>query len=397
MKEKNTAERIWQQLRAYEGDVLGYLKGALGDGEIAKDLFQEVYLSALQHLHSLDEKRSLKAWLMTVARNRVLNYFRDSSRRTFLTVNESTIVTENQAAQYDDEAMRYALEHLPERQRTVLLKRELEGMSYETLAAIMGLTPAAVTSLLKRARENLKRLYRLYFLPDWVRDNPHKLPIDDLLRLVPRENTVRDVLFEMQKESQRYFTRVRWRWDDLHERFFPEEQLNRILSGLGDLRQARVLDAGSGSGKVAAKAALRAGEVVAADLNAPMLERLRELKRTLTLASLKLVRCDLRRLCFKSECFRVVFAALVLHHLPRPEVWIKEAARILQAGGFLVVVDFDRHGNKEFADIMHDLWLGFPPALVERWARQSGLRLLRQQDWQSSEGIPVYAQIFGKK
>jgi len=393
MKEK-TAKDIWQKLRAYEGDVLGYLKGAVGDGEIAKDLFQEVYLSALQHLKKLDETRSLKAWLMTVARNRVLNFFRDTSRRTFISVNEGTLTTESAAQTYEEEALRYALQHLPERQRQVLLKRELEGMSYESLAAAMNLTPAGVTSLLKRARENLKRQYRLYFLPAWVRDNAHRLPVDDLLRFVQRDGAANDVLFEVQKKSQRYFSRVRRQWDALHERFFPEEQLNRIFSRLGHLQKARVLDAGSGSGMVALKATLRAKEVVAVDLNARMISHLRALREDLALTSLKIVRCDLRRLSFKKGSFDVIFAALVLHHLPRPEVWLKEAARTLRRGGNLVVVDFDRHGNKELADIMHDLWLGFPPHLVQRWARQAGLRLVHQQNWQSSEGIPVYAQVY---
>ncbi len=396
MKEKKS-EKIWRLLRAYEGDVLGYLKGATGDGEIAKDLFQEVYLSALQHLDELEESRSLKGWLMTVARNRVLNLFRDRSRRTFTEMRESTLTPEIPASIFDEEAVHFALQNLPDRQRRVLLKREWDEMSYEALAETMGMSVAGVTSLLKRARENLKRYYLLYFLPEWVRSNPNRLPVDDLLRLVEQGEIRQDILFETQKKSQRYFSRIRNQWDRLHQRFFPEKQLDRLFEFLGDLSAARILDAGSGSGMVTIKAALRAGEVVAADLNPRMLGHLKTIKQDLGLSRLHLLRCDLRRLCFKNERFQVIFATLVLHHLPRPEVWIKEAARLLKPSGYLVIVDFERHGNKEFADIMHDLWLGFPSELVQRWARQAGLRLVHQQEWQSTEGIPVYARVFGKR
>ncbi len=393
---KTNPEKIWKILRSYEGEVFGYLKGALGDGDLAHDLFQEVYLAALENLAHLDVNRSLKNWLMTVARNRVINFYRDSGKRSFTFLNEQALTLDIREPVVDEHAFRFALEKLPHRQREALLRRELDGESYEALSKELGLKIGALTSLLKRARENFKRQYQIYFLPRWVRKNPYKLPVDDLLRLVTQTNTSGDILFKEQERSQIFFSSVRHQWDTLRKRFFPAERLQQIFEYLGHLQEARILDAGSGSGMVAVKAALRSKQVVAADLNVQMVHRLNNLKHKLALENLAIVRCDIRHLCFKKSTFNIVFAALVLHHLPRPELWLAEAARVLRKQGKLIVVDFDRHGNKQLADIMHDLWLGFPPKLVKRWAAETHLQLTFTEHWQSVEGVPVYAQIYQK-
>ncbi len=390
-------QKIWHILLSFQGEVFGYLKQALGDGEIAKDLFQEVYLRALQHLDELDEQRSLKAWLMTVSRHLVVNYYRDSRRRTFVRLDEQTGGSTSARWVTGDEAVEQALKTLPERQRQVLLRRELDGVSYEALAREFNLSLSALTSLLKRARENLKRHYQLFFLPEWVRKGVRDLPLDDLLRFVSEAPLSSDVMHQVQEESQRFFSRIRHRWDTLRNRFFPQERLEGIFAALEIPGDSVVLDAGSGTGMVAVKAALRARKVIALELNRQMVRQLRQLRKQLGLFNLSIVRADMRRLCLTSESVDFVFATLVLHHLPRPQHWLKETARVLKPGGRFVVVDFDRHGNKQLADTMHDLWLGFPPHVLRRWAEEAGLHEVAGESWQSDEGLPVYYRIFEKQ
>lgn len=390
------AQKIWQELLSYQGEVYGYLKRAVGDGEIAGDLFQEVYLKVLQHIDTLDAQRSLKAWLITVTRNRVINFYRDSKRRTFIPFDDQNENSADPKWSFGDEAIEFALNALPERQRQVLLRRELDGLDYDSLANEFNLSVSAVTSLLNRARENLKRHYQLYFLPAWVRHNPHRLPVDDLLRFISDVPVHGDVIHQAQEKSQRFFSGIRYQWDALRKRFFPEERLSQIFQALGPLNDKTVLDAGSGTGMVAIKAALRAGNVVAVEINPQMIKRLKQMRFQLGLEKLFIVRGDIRRLCLKRGSVDIVFATLVLHHLTRPELWFAEAARVLRENGNLIVVDFDRHGNKQLADTMHDLWLGFPPKLVERWAKEVHLQLTWSTHWNSAQGIPVYAQIYQK-
>ncbi|NOX89122.1 MAG: sigma-70 family RNA polymerase sigma factor [Calditrichaeota bacterium] len=390
------AEKIWQKLRSYESEVFGFLKRSLGDGETARDLFQEVYLKALENIDRLDADRSLKNWLLTVARNRVINYYRDKSRRQFESINENHIVDAGHDDEIEEGAVQFALKALPERQKRIFLKRELDGLNYNELSSEFGLTPAAVNSLLNRARSNFKKHYQLYFLPDWVKKNSGKLPVEDLLRFIHVSSVHGDVVRQAHEKSQRFFSDIRHEWDKLRERFFPEERLREIFNRLGSLENKIILDAGSGAGMIAVKAALRAKRVFAAEINPSMIRQLRMLKEKLVLRNLIIIRNDIRRFCFKPQSADAVFATLVLHHLPRPEIWLKETAAVLKKGGRLVIVDFDRHGNKQLADMMHDLWLGFPPDLVKRWANQAQLELVDSRTWNSEEGIPVYYQIYEK-
>ena len=60
------------------------------------------------------------------------------------------------------EAVRKAMESLPESQRTVVILRRYERLSYQEIAEVTGSTVPAVKSLLSRARQNLKSLLRKY-------------------------------------------------------------------------------------------------------------------------------------------------------------------------------------------------------------------------------------------
>ncbi len=389
-------QKVWQQLRQYEGEILGFIKQSVEDGEVARDLFQDVYYQALLHLPELNPERSLKNWLYTVARNRVLNYFRDSSRRTYQEVQEHHQITDAQFSEVDQEAVQFALKALPERQRKVFLLREIEELDYQTLAKEMNLSEAALTSLLNRARKNFKKHYQLFFLPAWLQNESSTLPLDDLLRFVRPENTDHPILTEVLKKSQSYFSRLKQHWDPIRAQFFRLEHLQNIFKHLPDLSQRIVLDAGSATGMVALNCALKAQKVIALDLNKKFVQHLQQTARTLGLKNLINLQADLRKTPVWHDSIDVIFTVLVLHHLPQPQKWFKTAFQILKPGGQLVVVEFERHHNKQLADTMHDLWLGFQPSLIKRWAKENNLELKTSEQWLSKPGVPVRWYLFVK-
>ena len=389
-------QKIWQQLRSYEGEILGFIKQSVEDGEIARDLFQDVYYQALLHLPELNPDRSLKNWLYTVARNRILNFFRDSRRRTFQEVQDHHQVTDSTFSPNDEEAVQFALNALPERQRKVLLLREIEELDYQTMAKEMKLSEAALTSLLNRARKNFKKHFQLFFLPGWLQLTSSSLPLDDLLRFVRPENTDRPILTEVLKKSQGYFSKLKQQWDPIRDQFFNTEHLQHIFEQLPDLSGRIVLDAGSATGMVALNAALKAQTVIALDLNGKFVHHLQQIKKTLSLNNLFNIQADLRKAPIRAESIDVIFTVLVLHHLPQPQKWFKTAFQILNSRGLLVVVEFERHFNKQLADTMHDLWLGFQPSLIKRWASENDFKLKISEQWLSKSGVPVRWFLFTK-
>ena len=159
-------DKVWQELYSYEAEIFAFIKNAVGDADIAKDLFQDIYLSALKNLSSLDPQRSLKNWLFTTTRNRVINYFRFNSKREFSEIKEDSLQTRIKHSD-DAELISQVLNQLPLRQKIVLLLREVDGFSYQEISQQLNLSVSAVTALLSRARENFQKYYVIHLLPDW--------------------------------------------------------------------------------------------------------------------------------------------------------------------------------------------------------------------------------------
>ncbi len=68
----------------------------------------------------------------------------------------------------------------------------------------------------------------------------------------------------------------------------------------------------------------------------------------------------------------VVFASRLLHHAPRPVDLVRQLALLAKPGGAVLIVDYARHDDESMRDEA-DLWLGFDPAELKRFAREAGL------------------------
>jgi RNA polymerase sigma factor (sigma-70 family) len=143
----------------YRSRLLGFCRHMLRSREDGEDILQEVYMAALRAMRGDDRPIQVKPWLYKIARNRCLNHLR---RDTPVPV-ESMDAFE-QAGQSAAEAVA-GREHLreivgdvhglPETQRTALILREFDALSYQQIAETMETTVPAVKSLLVRARIGL--------------------------------------------------------------------------------------------------------------------------------------------------------------------------------------------------------------------------------------------------
>jgi RNA polymerase sigma factor (sigma-70 family) len=394
---KNNPKEIWARLHAHEAEVFGYIKQAVGSVDIARDLYQDVYLQAWQHLPLLDSDRSLKNWLITVARNRVINYFREKKRRIYITLDEFDQPADSPAESPMTEAITFALRQLPPKQKEAFVYREMDGLNYQELSARLNLSVSASTSLLERARRNFTKHLILFLLPDWFRKHAQQLDLEDLARFVDSFESVETLLQRIQRKSQAYFDGMAKSWDELRQGFIDNQQFNRIIERLGDQRDLMTLDLGSGSGYISVHGALNGSRIVSVDLNNAMLAIQRQLKQNLSLSNLSLIQADITRLPLKKAVFDQIFLTLVLHHISDPLALIKDLAKGLKANGKLILIDFMKHRQRDFADHMHDLWLGFDPARIKRWAKSAGLHEVHFSTWDSQYPVKPFAQIFSKE
>jgi RNA polymerase sigma factor (sigma-70 family) len=144
----------------YRPRLLGFIQHMLRSREDAEDVLQEVYVASLRAIRADDRPIQTKPWLYKIARNRALNHMR---RRSDVPV-ESMDTFEKSAGQSALEAVAGRerlneivadVHNLPETQRTALILREFDALSYQQIAATMDTTVPAVKSLLVRARIGL--------------------------------------------------------------------------------------------------------------------------------------------------------------------------------------------------------------------------------------------------
>ena len=146
-------DRYRQRLFAYTRQMLS------GSRQDAEDALQDVFLRAYGALRADDRPVTLRAWLYRVAHNRCVDQLRRVSPPPADVLDVSRTPLQDPLAEAERrEDLRRLIEdvrRLPEQQRSALLMRELEGLSYAELAGALGVTIPAVKSLLVRARIGL--------------------------------------------------------------------------------------------------------------------------------------------------------------------------------------------------------------------------------------------------
>lgn len=144
----------------YELRLLAYVRRMLGGAAAdAEDVVQDVLISAYRALGSSDGSIALKPWLYRVAHNRAIDHLRrpapDLGEIYELNRPVSTDPAESSERRERLERLVAAIGELPEQQRSALLMREMDGLSYAELATVIETTVPAVKSLLVRARMGL--------------------------------------------------------------------------------------------------------------------------------------------------------------------------------------------------------------------------------------------------
>lgn len=145
----------------------------LGNREDAADLAQEAFLKAWRSLAGFHAESSFATWMHRLTTNLCLDHLRKQARRQNISVAASLDDEENPFPEPADSsqdphaqlerkerkrALTQALQALPEHYRSLLLMREVSGMSYQEIADALELDLGTVKSRIARARERLRKI-----------------------------------------------------------------------------------------------------------------------------------------------------------------------------------------------------------------------------------------------
>jgi RNA polymerase sigma factor (sigma-70 family) len=144
----------------YQSRLLSFCRHMLASKEDAEDVLQEVFTAAFNAILADEREINVRPWLYRIARNRSLNHLR---RASAVGVDSMDIHFAEGGIDTGEKVMRREsfrqliadVQQLPETQRTALLLREIDALSYDQIAHAMETTVPSVKSLLVRARISL--------------------------------------------------------------------------------------------------------------------------------------------------------------------------------------------------------------------------------------------------
>lgn len=157
----------------YKDKVFRLSLKILGDVEEARDVAQEVFLSAYKSYDSFRQESAVYSWLYRITVNKSINALK--KRKKALSLDESIgedkegnpIYREvvcpkpnpEKRAEIDQgrDRVRRAIVKLPKKYQEVVVLKEMEGLSYEEVARVLGITKDVVGVRLFRAREMLRK------------------------------------------------------------------------------------------------------------------------------------------------------------------------------------------------------------------------------------------------
>lgn len=170
---------------AYQQRVYAIAYGIVRDRDEAWDVAQEAFVKAHQSLSRFEGQSAFYTWLYRIAYNVSIDHIRDRGRRR-APRDEPEAVHERSVGAGPEhpetarsrrelaEVLKAAMARLSEKHRAIIVLREVEGLSYEEMAEVLGISKGTVMSRLFHARQNLQEILRPYVetgdtMPDSLR------------------------------------------------------------------------------------------------------------------------------------------------------------------------------------------------------------------------------------
>lgn len=213
-------------------------------------------------------------------------------------------------------------------------------------------------------------------------DGDHRRLIETVLDLLTEAGAERDfqrladVRTEREATALAYFERIAPQWDEIRSLYVPErtvEEAVEAAAGPGPFE--RVVDLGTGSGRMLTLFGQKAKCAIGLDLSQQMLNIARANVSRAGLDKVELRHGDIFSTRLPSGSADLVLVHQVLHYLSDPGAAVTEAARLVGPEGRLLIVDFAPHDLEFLRNEHRHRRLGFSDEEIGRWLGEAGLEV----------------------
>lgn len=230
--------------------------------------------------------------------------------------------------------------------------------------------------LLEREREGANVWFTLPANDDGAlaRDLIARLPQDDPILAADRRQAAR-VLAERARVASASFRRAGADWDEMRALDLPAQAVEAaLLSLVPDGDPKRLIDIGTGTGRVLELLAPRIRQGLGVDASKAMLALARARLAHSDFAHCTVRLADMYRLPLADASFDTAVLQMVLHYAEDPAGAVAEAARVLRQGGRLVVIDLAAHARDDLVTKRAHRWPGFTDTVMNDLLRKAALR-----------------------
>ncbi|MDT7935179.1 MAG: metalloregulator ArsR/SmtB family transcription factor [Sphingomonadaceae bacterium] len=269
----------------------------------------------------------------------------------------------------------------PTRLRILALVARME-LAVGELAEVLGQSQPRVSrhikilaeaGLIERAKEGAWVFLR-------ASHEPHAAPLCALMTALKPDGAalerdlarLTDVRSERQAAAQAWFAAHAAEWDGLRSLHTAESEVETaILAALGARPVGRLVDIGTGTGRMIELLGAHSSSAIGIDRSPEML-RLARVKIA-AIGGAEVRQGDMAALPLADGAADTVVLHQVLHFAADPARALAEAARVLAPGGRLLVIDFAPHAREELRSTQGHARLGFADETVIGWLRGCGL------------------------
>lgn len=145
----------------YRSILIKYISSKVKDPIESEEILSEVMMKIYDHCEKVEDIRNIEAWLITIARNTINDYFRNSQKQVGFALELTD--EENAEVLHELEACVPSLiEKLPEKYALPLKAYEIDGVSQKELAIRYNMSESGLKSRVQRGRAMLKSLFQEY-------------------------------------------------------------------------------------------------------------------------------------------------------------------------------------------------------------------------------------------
>ena len=145
--------------RRYYPAMVAIAHSIIGDRHLAEDAAQQTFAKAVRKMSDLKSKNKFAAWIAAICRNVALDVAR---RREDVQIAEDLSMIAAQSQENDvSEVVKEALNRLSAPAKEIIFLRYYDGMTYEQISAVLGISEQAINGRLRRAKKKMANYLRL--------------------------------------------------------------------------------------------------------------------------------------------------------------------------------------------------------------------------------------------